>query len=127
MVATSIMSTDAEMNAMAGENVDVTGWTDANKTAWGLQAESYLNILCHYNFSDNFAGLNADVKYILSEYVARYTGMCGIAYNMTGFNTDAGSLARVHAEDMINIHVFRMQQIEKLLTKEGALDFIKIA
>ena len=39
MAATSILSTDAEMNAMAGENVDVTGWTDANKTAWGLHAE----------------------------------------------------------------------------------------
>ena len=44
MVATSILSTDAEMNAMAGELVDTTGWTDANKTAWGLQAENYLNI-----------------------------------------------------------------------------------
>ena len=65
MAATSIMSTDAEMNAMAGGNVNVTGWTDANKTAWGLQAESYLNNLTSFNFSDRYATLNEDVKYLL--------------------------------------------------------------
>ena len=119
MVATSIMSTDAEMNAMVGENVDVTGWTDANKTAWGLHAECFLNNLAHYNFSDNFATLNVDVKYILSEYVARYVAVCGITYNINSYPS------RIEAEDMINMHTFRIQEIEKLLTKEGALDFLK--
>lgn len=109
MAATSILSTDAEMNAMAGENVDVTGWTDANKTAWGLQAECFLNNLCRFNFSDNYSTLNVDVKYMLNEYVARYVAICGIAYNMAGFTT------RIEAEDMINIHVYRMRQIEELL------------
>ena len=119
MVATSILSTDAEMNAMAGENVDVTGWTDANKTAWGLHAENYLNILCHHNFSDNFATLNVDVKYILSEYVARYVAICGIAYNMSGYTS------RVEAEDMVNVHAYRLFQIEELLIRDGVLDFLK--
>ena len=50
MAATSILSTDAEMNAMAGENVDITGWTDGNKTDWGVQAEAYLNALADYDF-----------------------------------------------------------------------------
>ena len=118
MVATSIMSTDAEMNAMAGELVDVTGWTDANKTAWGLQAENYLNVLCNFNFSDNFASLNIDVKYILSEYVARTVGMNGIAYNMAGYTS------RVEAEDMINIHVYRMEKIEELLQKKDKTDYM---
>ncbi|MEA1877247.1 MAG: hypothetical protein U9N86_10320, partial [Bacteroidota bacterium] len=102
MAATSIMSTDAEMNAMAGENVDVTGWTDANKTAWGLQAECFLNILIRENFSDSYASLNIDIKYILNEYVARYVALCGITYNMAGFTSI------IEAEDMINIHVLRM-------------------
>ena len=119
MVATSILSTDAEMNAMAGELVDVTGWVDANKTAWGLHAENYLNVLTRYNFSDNFSSLNIDVKYILSEYVARYVAMCGIAYNMAGYTS------RQEAEDMIGIHVLRMQEIEKLLLTKDNLSFIQ--
>lgn len=118
MAATSILSTDAQMNAMAGANVAVAGWTDANKTAWGLHAENYLNILCRYNFSDNFATLNADVKYLLSEYVARYVGMCGILYNMVGYTS------RIEAEDMINVHVFRMRQIEKLLKDQKSVTYM---
>ena len=119
MAATSILSTDAEMNAMAGENVDTTGWTDANKTAWGLHAETYLNNLCRYNFSDNFSTLNIDVKYILSEYVARYVGMCGIAYNTAGFTT------RSEAEDMISIHIFRMKAIEKILMDQKTITYLR--
>jgi len=124
MAATSILSTDAEMNAMAGENVDVNGWTDANKTAWGLQAESFLNNLTQYNFSDNYSSLNDDVKKILNEYVARYTAVSGIGYNMNGFETDP-SLSRIHAEDMINIHTYRMEKIENLLKEEKVKDFLK--
>ena len=106
------------MNAMAGENVDVTCWTDANKTAWGLQAESYLNNLARFNFSDNFSTLNADVKYILSEYVARYVGMCGIAYNMAGYTS------RIEAEDIINVHIFRMKQIEKMIIEQKTVTYM---
>ena len=118
MTATSILSTDAEMNAMAGENVDTTGWTDANKTAWGLHAENYLNNLCRYNFSDNFSTLNADVKYILSEYVARYTALCGILYNIAGFTS------RLEAEDMADAHIWRMEKIEELLKDQKTITFL---
>ena len=119
MAATSILSTDDEMNAMAGENVDVTGWTDANKTAWGKQAESFLTIHSKYNWQDTFAGLNADVKQILSEYVARYTGASGIAYNMSGFGS------RIVAEDMLNVHFKRMNDIEKKLGDKDFINWIK--
>jgi len=118
MAATSILSTDAEMNAMAGANVNATGWTDENKTSWGLQAECYLNTLCRFNFSDNFASLNIDVKYLLSEYVARYTAMCGILYDMSGYTT------RLEAEDMINVHVFRLRAIEKLLVDQKSVTYM---
>lgn len=118
MVATSIMSTDAEMNAMAGENVDVTGWIDANKTAWGLQAETFLNNLTRFNFSDNYASLNVDVKYMLSEYVARYTALCGIAYNMGSYNSYTEPI------NMTNIHWARLQEIKKLLLVEDTQTFM---
>ena len=119
MAATSILSTDAEMNAMAGENVDVTGWTDVNKTAWGLQAENYLNNLCRYNFSDNFSTLNIDIKYILSEYVARYAAICGIMYNTSGFSSS------IQAENMTSVHAWRMRAIEEILIEQKTITYMK--
>lgn len=119
MAATSILSTDAEMNAMAGENVDVTGWTDANKTAWGIQAEAFLSALCRYDWSTNVATIDGTTAEMLSEYVARYTGTAGIAYNMAGFTS------RIEAEDMLNVHLFRMRQIEKILRDQKLVTYMQ--
>ena len=118
MAATSVLSTDAEMLAMAGENVDATGFTDANKTAWGIQAEAFLNLICGYDFVTNVATLASYTKQILSEYVARYVAVCAIAYNMAGFTS------RVEAEDMINVHAWRMRAIEILLKEVGSEAFV---
>ncbi len=125
MVATSILSTDDEMNAMAGENVNATGWIDANKTAWGLQAEAFLNSFTAFDFSTNVATLNATTKQMLSEYVARYTAMQGLGYNFLG--TTSNTITRIETEDRINVHVFRMEKIEKLLTKQTTIDWISKA
>lgn len=119
MVATSILSTDAEMLAMAGENVDATGFTDANKTAWGLQAEAYLSAISRYDWSTNVATIDGTTAEMLSEYVARYVGVTAIAYNMAGF-TD-----RTEAEDMINFHWARMLKIEELLKDQVYITYIK--
>ena len=115
MAATSVLSTDAEMNAMAGENVDITGWTDANKTAWGIQAEAYLSMLINYDLVTNVATLGTYFKQILNEYVARYVAVSGISYNMAGFTS------RVEAEDMINVHFKRMKEIERILKDTESL------
>lgn len=125
MVATSILSTDAEMNAMAGENVDTTGWSDAAKQAWGIQAEAFLVSLSRYDWATNVATLQTKAKAILSEYVARYVGMQGIVYNMLG---DGGNTkSRIQSEDQINIHIFRMRAIEKLLGDQDFVNFILTA
>jgi len=118
MVATSILSTDAEMLAMAGENVDAAGFTDANKTAWGLQAEAYLAAISRYDWSVNVATIDGTTAEMLSEYVARYVAVAAISYNMVGFTS------RIEAEDMINIHVFRMKLIEMLLKNQNNVDYM---
>lgn len=119
MVATSILSTDAEMLAMAGENADATGFTDANKTAWGIQAEAYLCMLTNYDLVTNVATLGANFKTILSEYVARYVAMSAIAFNMGTVGATFSSL--IEPEDMIQIHIHRMEKIEILLTNGESL------
>lgn len=119
MVATSIMSTDAEMVAMAGKNVDATGFTDGNKTAWGLQAENFLNVISRHDLSTDFASLTTNTKLILSEYVARYVGMSAIAFNMAAFTS------RIEAENMLIVHFRRMRAIEKLIAEQKVITFIK--
>ena len=118
MVATSVLSTDAEMLAMAGELVDATGFTDANKTAWGIQAENYLNALCNYDLVTNVATLTANLKQMLSEYVARYVACSAIMYNMATVGAVFSSL--IEPEDMVQFHVYRMEAIEDLL-KQGEI------
>ena len=119
MVATSVLSTDAEMVAMAGENVDATGFTDDNKTAWGKQAEAYLNGLARYDFVTNVAEINTITIKLLSEYVARYVAIAAIAFNMSGFTS------RIEAENMINIHLARMEKVEKLVREQKVETFLK--
>jgi len=121
MAHTGIFATKAECDAMAGENIDATGYTEANINMWCLEAESYLNCLMKYNASDTWAAtLNVDKKYILSEYVARYVGACAIMYNMAGFTT------RIEAEDMLNFHAWRMRAIEKLMADQPTVTFLKL-
>ena len=124
MAATSILSTDAEMLAMAGELVDATGFTDANKTAWGIQAEAYLNLLCNYDLTANVATLGTNMKKILSEYVARYVALSGIAYNMATVGATFSSL--IEPEDMIQVHVYRIEKIEKILTNGDSLTLLGV-
>ena len=112
MAYTGTLCTEAEIDAFSGENVDATGDTEANHNVLVAQAESYLCNISRYNWVDNYATLNADVKAMLSEYCARYAAMSLIAYNMSGYTT------RVEAEDMINIHAWRMIAIEKILLNQ---------
>jgi hypothetical protein len=118
MVHSGIFATKAQCDAMAGELVDVTGYTETNINSWCLEAESWLNNFCRVNFSDIYsASMNADKKALLQEYEARYVAMSAIAYNMVGFATK-------EAEDMIMIHVYRLEKIEALLGEPANIKFL---
>lgn len=119
MVVTSILSSDAEMIAMAGELVDATGFTDDNKTAWGIQAEAYLCMLVNYDLVSNVGSLGTKFKAILSEYVARYVAMSGVLFNMATVGAVFSSL--IEPEDMVQVHIHRMQKIEDVLKNTESL------
>lgn len=119
MVFSHVLVTLAECTAMAGENVDATGYVEANQQAWANQASAYLCCLCKYDLVTNVATLTAQGKNIFAEYIARYVAMCAIAYNMAGFTS------RIEAEDMINIHHMRMRAIEKILEQTDIKDFLE--
>jgi len=109
---------EAEIAIMSGENVDATGDTEANHNVLVDQAESFLSNLIGDDVVAGFAGYGSGKKNILAEWAARYTGMSLIAFNMAGYSD------REEAEDMINIHLHRMEIIEKILLEQGRITFL---
>lgn len=96
MAHTGIFATSDEILVKAGENYD-TSITEARINALCLQAESEINCASRYNWSDAYAGLNADVKGVLSMAESNLVAMYIVSYNMAGYTS------RTEAEDIINV------------------------
>lgn len=121
MVMTSIMTTDAEVMQKMGENVSAN-FTDAMKTAAGLQGESMVNTVCTFNYSDAITtGINADVKGLFSDIVSSFIAIQGISYDMSGYTS------RVEAEDMINILRDSMLRGLGIIRVKNTQDFVNAA
>ena len=97
MVDTVIFETTAEVERKAGAKVSSVSKAEAYVDDYMTQAESLINTLCKFNFSDSYAGLNTDVKGILKEVSSNIAAIYAISYDMSGFTTN------IQAEDMINI------------------------
>ena len=91
-----IMTTEAEIQQKSGAGVNVA-FNTAMMTAANLRAESTINCVARFNFSDAYAGLNADVKGILSDIASSLVAIEAICYDMAGYTS------RTEAEDMINV------------------------
>ena len=85
------------------------------------QAESYVNMTSRKNWSDAYAGLNDDIKRLLSETVSNLAAIYGIQYNMSGFTS------RVEAEDMINILFARSNINIEFLKDDRSVKFMESA
>jgi len=81
---------------LAGKNV-ATGMPESTWTSWISGSESFVNLVSRYNWSDAFATLNDDVRYVIADTVARDVAIKAINYDMSGYTT------RIEAEDMVNI------------------------
>ncbi len=120
MVYAANIVTVAEMQLMAGAGVGASD-VDANHIILQDHAEAYLSNLLKTNLSGTgFTDLDVTTRQLISEWAARYAGMTMIQNDMKATYT-----TRVEAEDMINIHVFRMDKIEKLLLLNGVKPFLK--
>lgn len=97
MADEGIFCTTAEVERKAGANCSATSKAEAYTNDYVTQAESEINAACRYNFSDNYATLNADVKGILKQAASNLAAIYVIQYDMSGFTS------RIEAEDMINV------------------------
>lgn len=121
MAYTANIVTVLQMQFMAGENVDATGDVEANHIDLQDQAEAYLSNLLKFKLtSAAFTALDSTTKVLITEWAARYAGMSLILFNTTAYTS------RIEAEDMINVHLFRMRAIEKLLNDNGVQDFLGV-
>jgi len=110
-----------EVTIMVGENVDVTGAIAENQEALELQGISYLSSLMRTSLTAGTWGtMTAGTKNIITEWLARYIAVGCICYNMAGFTS------RIEAENMLNVHIFRMRLIERLLQDQKTITFVNL-
>ena len=111
------MTTEAEIQQKSGANVNAT-FDTTMMTASNLRAESTINCITRFNFSDTFATDNIDVKQILSDFCSSFVAIEAITYDMSGYTT------RIEAEDMINVLRDGMLRSISILRDKKVVDFI---
>lgn len=118
MADTGIFCTTAEVSRKAGANASATSNAEAYINDFVTQAESYINSISRYNWSDNYSSLNVDVKGVLKEAASNLAAIYVIQYNMAGFTS------RIEAEDMINLLYTRFRQCIQVLNDPATVKFI---
>lgn len=119
MVDTGIFATTAEILAKAGANASAVSTSETYTNQYIAEAEGYINGACRFNFSDNYAALNADVKGAIKEVASNLAAIYVIQYDMSDFSS------RTEAEDMINILRDASLRGIAVLKEKKAQDFIK--
>jgi len=118
MTDTGIFATTEEVQRKAGANANATAKSEAYINDFIAQAESTINVMCRYNFSDKFSTLNTDVKQILKEVASNLAAIYVINYDMSGFTS------RTEAENMINILRDASLRGLSILRNQQAVTFI---
>jgi len=116
---TTIIADTTDVAGFMGENVDVS-FTTTMQDLVGVYTEAFLCNLVKYDIVTNWASLNAIYKLMFSEYACRAIAVEAIRYNPSGFSS------LTEAEDMININIYKMEQIKQLLEKSDIQDFLAV-
>lgn len=118
MVDSGIFCTTAEVGHKAGANANATAILDPFTNDFVTQAESKINVLSQFNWTDVYATLDADVKGILKEAASNLAAMYVISYDMTNFNS------RFEAETMLDVLKDGFNQALALLKDIKKRDFM---
>ena len=116
---TTIIADTTNVAGFMGKNVDV-GFTVTMQDLVGVYAEAFLCNLVEYDIVTNWGSLNAIYKLMFSEYACRAIAVEAIKYEMAGYTS------RIEAEDMLNVHSARMEEIKLLLDKATVQDFLGV-
>ncbi len=107
MAHEGLFATSAECIAKAGTAYDSTNVDETMINEFCLQAESVINCMCRFNWSNLFSApatttLNEDMWHLLGQVESDLVGIYMIEANMEGLSA-AKYPSRILAEDMINI------------------------
>ena len=116
---TTIIADTTDVAGFMGKNVDA-GFTVTMQDLVGVYTEAYLCNLVEYDIVTNWASVNAIYKLMFSEYACRSIAVAAITYEINAF-TD-----RIEAEDMIEVHVFNLKKIQKILENASVQDFMGV-
>ena len=116
---TVMLADTSDVDGFMGAGVDVA-FTETMQDLVGVYTEAYITNLLKFDAVTNWATMNAVYKLMFSEYVARSIAVAAIQYNMAGFGT-------IEAEDALNIHLYRIETIQKLLEDASVQDFMGVA
>lgn len=120
---TTMLADTADVAGFMGANID-TNFTVTMQDLVGVYTEAHLCNLIKYDAVTNWATLSAIYKLMFSEYVARAIAVEAIKYNLHGLT--GNTKTRIESEDQINIHVYQMRKIEKVLAMKGVEDFLGV-
>lgn len=121
MADTGIFATTAEVQYKTGVGASSTANVETYINSFMTQAESYINSVTRYNWSDAYTGLNVDVKGLLKEAASNIAAMYVINYDMSGYTS------RAEAETMLDVLWSRANECIKLLQDKVNTDFVKAA
>jgi glutaredoxin 2 len=119
MADTGIFATTAEVGYKAGSGASATSKAEAYVNSYMTQVEAFINSSCRYNFSDNYASLNADTKGVLKQIASDLAAIYVITYDMSGYDS------RIDAEDAINVLRDAALRGIALLKDKKVTDFIR--
>lgn len=119
MADEGIFCTTAEVERKAGANVSSVSKAEAYTNDYVAQAESHINAVTRFNWSDSYSTLNTDTRDILKEAASNLAAIYAIQYDMSGFTS------RIEAEDMVNILRDAALRALSLLRDQKTKDFIK--
>ena len=97
MADTGIFATTAEVQRKTGANASATSNVEAYINDFMTQAESLINSTTRYNWSDDYASLNVDVKGILKMAGSAWAAIAVIRYDMSGFTSRQEALTMINS------------------------------
>jgi hypothetical protein len=119
MVDTGIFASNAQVARKAGANVNTTSIGSDYTNQYLSEAESYINSVCRFNFSDVYDSLNDDTKKILQECASNIAAIYSITYDLSGYTS------RIEAEDMINVLRDAYLRDLQVLRDKKVSDFVR--
>ena len=117
----SIFATTAEVQRKSGASASTVSNVEAYIDDYMTQAESFINVKTKKNWSDDYAGLNVDVKGILKRAAASLAAIDVIIFDMSGFTS------RAEARLMINVLKWESDIAISELEKKDQQDFMVAA